>query len=263
MKFNKKSILLLALASFLTSCNINGIDGIDGIDGKDGKDGKDGTNSQTLTGDIVGFVGLYEVDGNKSLIQAGVSITVEGTTKSAITDVNGRFVLSGITTGIYNLVFSKAGYGTYKIISFQFVGGGTAYSGGTAYMGYPVLTKIANFNISGLTATSSVGVINLNGTISGTVPTPYASFVTFISSNALVSSQPSNYESFKILYINTSSSSVTTSFGSTDLVKGQTIYLRTYAIPGIYMYYPDIVTGRYYFPSLGPNPSNVVSVIVK
>jgi len=249
MKFKRKTILLLALASFLNSCNINGVDG---------KDGKDGTNSQALTGDIVGFVALYDVDGYKSPSQAGVSITVDGSAKSAITDVNGRFVLSGMITGTYNLVLNKAGYGSYKVVCFQFVGGGTAYVGNC------FLTRIPNFKISGLTATSSAGVINLNGIISGTVPTNYAIFIAFLNSNALVSSQPSNYESYQIIGFNSSSSSVTTSFSSTDLVKGQIVYLRIYPAPSMcYNLYVEIVTGRYYFPSLGPDPSNVVSVIVK
>jgi hypothetical protein len=57
--------------------------------------------------------------------QDGAKIAVEGTspTITALTDINGEFVIHDIISGTYDLVISREGYGTYKIIGFSFVGG--------------------------------------------------------------------------------------------------------------------------------------------
>lgn len=75
-------------------------------------------------GNIVGFVNLIDNNGYESKDISGVSISIEGTSHSAVTNENGRFTLTDIEAGTYNLIYEKTGYGTSKLLSYQFVGGG-------------------------------------------------------------------------------------------------------------------------------------------
>lgn len=56
---------------------------------------------------------------------SGVLIEVEGASPlaQATSDVNGDFKIDNLETGLYDIVFSKEGYGTVKMPSVQFVGG--------------------------------------------------------------------------------------------------------------------------------------------
>jgi hypothetical protein len=48
---------------------------------------------------------------------------MEGITKSANTNKDGRFELANVPAGTYNLMYNKTGYGSYKRFSYQFIGG--------------------------------------------------------------------------------------------------------------------------------------------
>jgi hypothetical protein len=74
-------------------------------------------------GSIVGFVHLIDENGNVSNDRSGVNVSIEGIAKSAITNEIGRVELTNVPAGTYNILFSKEGYGTCKISSFQFIGG--------------------------------------------------------------------------------------------------------------------------------------------
>lgn len=246
----------LLFVLILSSC---GKDGIDGINGINGKDGKDGVNAQSLTGEAIGFVNLYEIEGTLIKDRSGVTISVEGNTNSTTSDSNGRFVLSNLKTGTYNLVFSKQGFGTGKYIGFQFVAGG-----GGQTLTSAILSKIPSFNVTGLTAKITSGIITLTGSLSGTLPTGSKYVMIFAGTTSNVSSTPANYLYYQQISIEGTSTTLSTTLYTTLFSKGQTIYVNAYASPINYYagWYIDLITGRYNWPSLGTTSSNIVSVVV-
>src|SRR6218665_2637722 len=56
---------------------------------------------------------------------ANALITLEGTDPliTVNSDDKGKFTVTDLIMGTYNIVFSKPGYGTYKILGYAFTGG--------------------------------------------------------------------------------------------------------------------------------------------
>jgi hypothetical protein len=79
------------------------------------------------SGEIVGFVTLRDVNGVRRTDMSGVRVTLRGTTFSALTDTNGKWRMTSVPAGIYDLDMSKPAFATNHLRAFQFVGGGTAY----------------------------------------------------------------------------------------------------------------------------------------
>jgi hypothetical protein len=224
--------------------------------------GDAGPAGPSLSGDLIGYSYLYDLDGNRATDNSGVTVTAEGTNIVATTAADGRWVLSGLTTGTYTFAFTKAGYGTSKSVGSQFVGGGQVYYGSAS------LYQIPPFTVTGLSATTSTGYINITGTLSGTLPTWYRPHRLFIGTSSTVSSDPKNYV---FTYYGTSSGSSTTLssginaqsyFNPYGIYAGQTVYIVAYAESYGSTSYIDLSSGKYYYSSINPTPSNVVSVVV-
>lgn len=83
------------------------------------------TEYEVLSGQLIGYVTLYDNDRNKVADNSGVEIIVEGSNPQIkeLTDEKGQFTIANLKSGIYNIVFNKEGYCQHKIISYQFVGG--------------------------------------------------------------------------------------------------------------------------------------------
>jgi Carboxypeptidase regulatory-like domain len=73
------------------------------------------------TGSLVVNIDLMQQDrtfaGNKS----GVEVSLQGTSLSAVTDSSGYFRFTALKAGTYSIVFSKFGFGTTELKSYQFV----------------------------------------------------------------------------------------------------------------------------------------------
>lgn len=80
---------------------------------------------ELLTGDLIGYVDLKDEFRNQITDNSGVKVTIEGSQpqRSTYTDTEGRYIIEDLMMGTYNIVFSKPGFGTHKIISYGFVGG--------------------------------------------------------------------------------------------------------------------------------------------
>ncbi len=119
--FSKISVLSIALV-VATSCK----------KGDTGPAGVAGPAGPSLTGNTQGVVTLYDVGGSKQLsstLQAGDSLILtnnsSGAVMKTVTSATGGFAFNNLSTGTYNVVVSKPGYG--KVISqgVQILGGGT------------------------------------------------------------------------------------------------------------------------------------------
>jgi hypothetical protein len=223
--------------------------------------GPEGPAGPSLSGDLIGYSYLYDVSGYRSADNSGITVAVEGTSISAVSTSDGRWVLSSLTTGTYTIVFSKSGYGTRKSVGYQFVGGGQAYFGS---MG---LYQIPAYTVTGLSATRSTGYVSISGTLTGTLPTGSRYPRLFIATSPTVSSDPKNYIFSYGAIVSSTSTTLSTSIStqalnSYGIYTGQTVYIVAYAESYSSGTYIDLSTGGVYYPNLNPTPSNVVSVVV-
>jgi hypothetical protein len=187
MKPGKLILISILALIFFSNCKKESIPGPAGPSGSAGPSGN-------LTGDIVGYISVYDLNENLLTDFSGVTVTLEGTTYSATSEKNGRFVLSHVTAGTYNVAYSKPGYGTTRFISFKFVGGGQDYLVAN-YLHPTPLYYPTNLTVSsGPSVNPFTGntIASLKVTLNGSLPNKvYMTF--FIDTIAGVSSKPGNF----------------------------------------------------------------------
>jgi hypothetical protein len=230
----KYFISFLVLLSFLTGCT-------------------DQTNSPVLTGSMTGFVILYNEDGSEANNFSGVYVTLEGTNHFGVSDSSGKFLIQNVSAGIYNIVFSKEGFGTYKIIAQEFTGGGEAY------YGYIYLSKVPSFTVQSISVLDSLFsyIHDIICTLSDT-QNYYRNIIAFLG-HQNVSEKPADYLTTKGGLINMGSSVGHIYIYREFLLShgfnvGDSVYVMVYPISNEYSTYPDPNTGRYYYVSLGSDP---------
>lgn len=76
-----------------------------------------------LKGDIRGKVIVYDSTGTALTDHSGVIVTIDSTGLADTTDASGAYSFSQVPAGRYNFSYSKAGYGTYRIIRQLHPGG--------------------------------------------------------------------------------------------------------------------------------------------
>ncbi len=121
MKKTLQDVLLASLTVLLFAC--------------EGEEGKRGLPAPVLIGSITGSV-TTAIKGDI----VGIEVKIAETSQKTFADSLGNWTINDISAGIYTLEFSRAGYGTSKIMNYQFVGGGTSRVGSS-----PTLTKIPEY----------------------------------------------------------------------------------------------------------------------
>ena len=158
-----------------------------GCKGDKGDVGLTGPQGPILTGNISGFVELHSKDFLRYSDNSGVEVSVEGTNISTTTDINGRWTLSNLSTGTYNIVFTKTGFGNIKKIGYQFAGGGTAY------LDKIILVQKPSIKITSI-STNVSSSFYVSGELSTNANPNYGSTVLlFMDTTNNVSSNPNNY----------------------------------------------------------------------
>jgi hypothetical protein len=94
-----------------------------------GCEGEQGPPGPQLSGNIEGWVTLYDDLGNLIPDKSGVMISIEGTSLSTYSNIEGYWKIVEATAGIYDFFFQKDNFFTTKLRNIQFVGGGTYYLG--------------------------------------------------------------------------------------------------------------------------------------
>jgi hypothetical protein len=163
-----------------------------------------------------------------------------------ITNQKGEYSITGLKTGLYDIVFTMQGYCLYKIISRQFIGGNTAL-----FIEPQTLYKLPDFTLSDLkvdTGRTSYGgiygsyFVKLSGKIlnSGTSYCQY-----YISERQDVSYK--NYQATDYNIISGTSGSFYFSLSSSIInkfKKGDKLYFIVYPSANTYQSYRDIETGN-------------------
>jgi hypothetical protein len=73
---------------------------------------------------ITGTVYLYDGNGNP-VSNDGVTVTLKGTSASAVTDGSGKWKITGLVNGTYDLNFTKPAFGAVKIFGLKTIGADT------------------------------------------------------------------------------------------------------------------------------------------
>ena len=100
-------VFLAGILAVITGCDLN-------------------SSSEQLSGNMIGYVSLHDVNGFIVQEDTGILVSVAGKVYTTTTNTNsaGEWEISGLTSGTYDISVTKSGYGTRKVLDFQFVGGG-------------------------------------------------------------------------------------------------------------------------------------------
>jgi hypothetical protein len=227
---------------------------------KDGDTGPEGPAGPSLTGDMVGFVTLTDINGKRLSDFSGVKISIEGKDITATSAADGRFKLTGVSTGTYTIAVSKAGYCDRKSVSLQFVGGGEYFLGTYSLYQIPNM-KVTNLAVN---VSASSELVNITGSIEGDLPSVTRNVRIYINPGNTVSSDPQKYVYITTAYMNgtTTTFSAPVYFGTLayyGINAGQSFSVVAYGESYSSSSYTDIATGKYIYTSLNSTPSNVVT----
>lgn len=178
--FRSRSILMFFIVSLIFSCTKT-----TEVKGPAGPPGPNGANGDsTVTGTVFGKVALFDSLGNAAADNGGATILFENTSPqvSVTSTADGSFTSPVLSSGIYNMSFSKPGFGTMRLIHFQHTGGVNASQTGIIEMGKK---ESSWFDIKNLTVdTATAGQSHyLSMTISLTHPQtlPYTQVIMYFS----------------------------------------------------------------------------------
>ena len=217
-----------------------------------GGDGPQGPAGTALTGNMHGKVYAYDSFGNYLGVMSGVLVQVEGTSLAGTSDSLGAYVIAGVPTGTYTLLYSKAGYGTQKWQQLQFIGRGDYYLNSMTISGLP------NFETSTATASISAGNLHVIGTVTGGSPPYQRRVIVYVGKTSSINpSVPASFVRYINYYIpgsannydaTTSISSLMSNYG---FVSGETIYVVAYSGSYYNFSYYDYATEKNIEPSFG------------
>ncbi len=228
----------------------------------------DNNNSPVLTGSMTGFVRLYHDDGTPYRNCSGVKVQLEGKNYYDLTDSSGKYTIKKVPAGIYNVVFSKAGFAVYKLISKDFPGGGEAY------YSHVTLLEIPTFEVTDLTIAKDTSINSSYYIIRGTASNKknyFRNIIVFFG-NLDVSSDPLGYKDYDMIQLNSDSLTFydyisNWELNSNGFQTGDTVYAIAYSISSsaqLYsvQFYPDPNSGGVIFTGLG-NKGIKASFILK
>jgi len=223
-----------------------------GDTGAQGTTGATGPAGPSLSGNLAGYVQLFDQYGGQFKVNLdSVMVTIDGVNDTTYTDSTGRYQFNNLSTGIYNMTFSKSGYGGVKPAAMQFTGGGTLYHANVN------LSAIPNFNVVGMRDSVNTTNALITDSVAAT-DTRVRSVVLYVGSSSSVS--PTSYLSLYTKNIGVTANSYTTTFNipisdfnDLGFASGQRVYFITYGVNANFnnsSSYEDFTTGRTIFTAL-------------
>ncbi|HMC96358.1 MAG TPA: carboxypeptidase-like regulatory domain-containing protein, partial [Flavobacteriales bacterium] len=222
-------------------------------DGDTGPAGSTGPAGPSLSGNLTGFVSLYDQYGAHLLLDNDSSIvTVDGTSWQSWSDSLGRYTINDLHTGIYNLTCTHAGFGESKVNSLQFAGGGDLYRDIR-------LSAIPSFQLDSISVTTGVGGLAITGHLA--MDAQQRTVLIFAGGAANTSADPATYLSFYSRSVMANQATFTLQIPTGDLyamglTSGATVYFAAYgATPNFNnsSSYQDLNTGRTVFTAISAN----------
>ena len=219
---------------------------------------KDSSNNPpSNAGRILGTVTLYD-DRTTALTPEGMTVTIDGTAFTAVTNASGQFSFDNVPNDTYNLTYSKADYGIFKLKGF--VHTGTASS--SALVPGKTLGKISTTTVSTIAVTTNVDSVFLTATISPAATGASTRGVRFFYSTQS-SISGTNYQTYSPVYtVRSATGSIRIAKSdllAAGLLSGATIYVRAYGDAYFSNDYDDAATGKTIFPNLNQTAAAAVS----
>jgi hypothetical protein len=222
------------------------------------------TEYEALSGQLIGYVTLYDSERIKMSDNSGVEVIIEGDDPQikASTDVDGQFTIDNLKSGTYNIVFNKEGYCQHKITSFQFVGGSKP---ATIYQ--TALYSLSDIQIDSLKITDLERPYSVELMVTAKVPNPNentSSYCRYYLSNVPDISYK-NYISTDFKYSFSGNEDILF-YLQIDTLKfpiGSELYLIMYPASERYQYYTDINSGNKIYTSINiDKPSEVANITI-
>lgn len=211
------------------------------------------------SGNISGSVNLYD-EGVTQIDNAGMTVKLEGTSISVVTDDEGKFTLENVSFGTYTLVYEKSGYGTFKRFDVEHNVENTFIPDAPS-LGQRSTTVTTNLTVN---SSSSFPVI-LGATTNpegNQADTRYIRY--FFSTTPNVSSD--NYENvLETFPVNITPYNLNLSQASLDALgfaSGTTVYVKCYGESFWGNNYNDPNLGREIFPNLNSTAATAVSFVM-
>lgn len=251
-----KSVLIAAgVAIVFSSCTKEGPMGPSGTNGTNGAAGAAGATGATgpagpvFTANYVGQVQLFDQYNSRIFSNMnGVTVSIDGTTKTTTTDVDGKYSFSKLNSGIYYITYTKTGFGTNKVLT-QIVGGADSTLWGRDVR----LSQIPNFNALTVTAdtltSGGAKYMSVKGTITADNTSRARALMVYISKTATVSSKPADFLFLYSVGVGINATTWVLNIPRVDLTNmgiatGQTVYFAVYGVASGAPAYTDINTER-------------------
>jgi hypothetical protein len=233
-----------------------------------GCEDEQGPANPQLSGNIEGWVTLYDDLGHPIQDESGVSVTLDKTELSSHTLTDGYWEFKNVPAGIYDFFFRKDNFFTVKFRNIQFVGGGTYYLGEIS------IRRIPSIFVTELEATSDKSGPNINFEITTSYPDTVSRRI-----HVLFSLNPINSSGFidyilssetllpaNLVYTASSKNINDEQYALFGLEKGKPLYMVAYVLPIFEDSFSDShynpATKQYEFYCDNVTLSNVVIVSV-
>ena len=210
--------------------------------------------------DVFGSMKLFD-EGQTQISNEGMVVSIEGSIPliSDTSDADGNFRLSDVLFGNINVVYSKEGYGTYKLINLPHDN-----TGQHNQLPTPVLGKLSSTKVTDLTFTVGIDNVRLFITIDpeGTVDEPkyvrlfFGSFST-VDFNEYTST-------FKLTIITPVPNEVLLTpiqLSNLGFPSGETVFVKVYGDSFYSNDYFDPETGFQVFPNVNPISASEVTFV--
>lgn len=245
----KKKVYLLLISIFLISAVAC-------------KKTSDPTPLPIVDANILGTVNLFD-EGTTSLSNEGMVVAAEESVpfRSAISDVSGEFVMADVAFGTYTLVYTKDGYGTYKI--FEVGHKNTGWS--TTISEIPALGMKSSTVITSLSAMVEGDNVHLALTTDPVASQQDPRYIRLFYGDQFNIGN-TNYESYSEIITVTDDPFemilTKTNFNKMGYPSGSTVFLRVYGDSFYSNDYKDPQLGYRVFPNVNPDAAAAVSVVV-
>jgi hypothetical protein len=211
---------------------------------------------------LTGTVQLWDDKVDFNLDKSGVTVSIDGV-PSTTTDANGRYSFDNLINDIYTITFTKAGYGTCKLVGINHAYNAAGTTVPNKSLGKISTTKVDAFSYNNNTFNGAPGA-SFTYTLNPAPSVNNKGFVRyFLSKSASVSN--TNYEAFT--EVKSYSSNNIAGFSVDDLAalgfqSGQTVYIKMYGDSFISNDYDDPNSGKRIFPNLNTSSPAAVSFVI-
>jgi hypothetical protein len=242
--------------------------------------GKDSGNNSIAVPDVVlaqqnraniqGMILLYDEEGNRQTDMSGVTVSIDNSTVSTNTGIDGKWTLDSIPYGTYDISYTKQGYGTGKIMGLYHAATNHATT---------VISKSESMAVNSSIAVSNLVITPFNAAIQAAGvtgvhidpvfnnPSGKEKYIRlFFSDNGNVNS--TNYLAEVKVRSSGAASQLndfnltTRFFENLGFKKGQTIYVKAYGDSFLADEYTDPITNTTIFPSLSTKPSPTMNFVL-